>query len=185
MKAKLLAALLILALAGTAAYAVEVNGILAQGEYAKEASFDNGNFRLLWSVVGDKLFMAIDAKAAGWVAVGFEPTSIMANADMVFGIVDAAGSATCVDAWSKGMFGPHPADIDQGGRDSILSFAGKRSGDRVVIEFSRLLNTGDRFDKAIPASGKLKLIFAYSSSLQFNANHRKAGSAIIDMGGSK
>jgi hypothetical protein len=83
------------------------------------------------------------------------------------------------------MFGPHPADIDQGGRDSILSFAGKRSGDRVVFEFSRLLNTGDKFDKVIPASGKLKLIFAYSSSLQFTANHSKAGSAVIDTGGSK
>jgi len=185
MKTKFFLAMLILVFVGTAVHAVDVNGILAQGEYAKEATFDNGNYRLLWSVVGDKLFMAIDAKASGWVAVGFEPSVAMANADMVFGIVDASGAAKCVDAWATGMFGPHPPDVDQGGRDNILSFAGKRSGDRVVFEFSRLLNTGDKFDKVLPATGTVKLIFSYSSSLQFNVKHSKAGSAVIDMGGSK
>lgn len=181
MKAKIILAAFLFALIGSAAFAVEVDGQLTQGEYAKEMTFDKGNFKVLWSVIGDKLFMAIDAKAAGWVAVGFDPTSIMANADMVFGIVDASGSTKSVDAWSTGVFGPHPADAEQGGRDSILSFAGKRSGGRVIFEFSRLLDTGDRFDRVIPAKGTVKLIWAYSSSLQFNANHSRAGSAAISM----
>lgn len=180
MKAKIIFSALILALIGSAAYAVDVDGQVAQGEYAKEMTLDKGNFRLLWSVVGDKFFMAIEANATGWVSVGFDPASIMAKSDMIFGIVDASGSVKCIDAWSTGMFGPHPADTEQGGHDNMLAYAGKRSGNRVVFEFSRLLNTGDKFDKIIPAAGKIKAIWAYSSSLQFSAKHSKAGSIIID-----
>ncbi len=72
MKAKPLALIALLGLVGAAAYAVDVDGQLAQGEYSREASFDKGNYRLLWRIVDDKLFMAIDAKAGGWVAIGFE-----------------------------------------------------------------------------------------------------------------
>ena len=91
MKIKAVIVLLFLALIGSSAFAVDVDGQLAQGEYTKQASFDKGNFNLYWKIVGDKIFMAIEAKASGWVAVGFEPTTVMANADMIFGFVDVSG----------------------------------------------------------------------------------------------
>ncbi|MFA6366096.1 MAG: DOMON domain-containing protein [Candidatus Hydrogenedentales bacterium] len=185
MKLKFLSIMIVLAVIGSAAYAVDVNGTIAQGEYARETSFDNGNFRLLWKIQGDAIFMAIDAKAAGWVAIGFEPTNIMANADMIFGIVDKSGRLQSIDARSTGMFGPHPPDLNQGGQDSILAAAAGRSQDRVVFEFSRKLNTSDKLDNVIPAKGSIKIIWAYSSGLQFTANHSKAGKATLVMDGSE
>ena len=185
MKTKYLVVLALLVILGSAAYAVDVDGVVAPGEYPKEAVFDNGNFRLLWKIIGDKAFMAIDAKAPGWVSVGFQPTAVMANADMIFGFVDAASKVWAVDAWSTGMFGPHPADASQKGSDNLLSSAGKRTADQVVFEFSRLLNTGDKLDKIIPSTGSFKIIWAYASNFQFNGSHMKAGSATLNMDGSK
>jgi hypothetical protein len=185
MKIKILSIMIVLAMIGSAVYAVDVNGTIARGEYPREMSFDNGNFRLLWKIQGDAIFMAIDAKAAGWVAIGFDPTNIMANADMIFGIVDKSGKLQSIDAWSTGMFGPHPPDQDQGGQNSILASAAGRSRDRVVFEFSRKLNTADRLDKVIPAKGSFKVIWAYSSSPQFNAKHSRAGKATLMMDGSE
>ena len=169
----------------SAAFGVDVDGKIAQGEYAREESFDKGSFRLLWRIVGDTAYMAIEATAKGWVSVGFEPTRVMANSDMIFGFVEASGAVRAVDAWSTGLFGPHPPDADQGGSDSILAFAGSRSGDKVVFEFSRLLDTKDKFDKVIPTSGSFKIIWAHSQSMGFNAKHNKAGSATLSMGGSE
>lgn len=183
-KRKLAAALLLIGMAVSVASAVDVDGKILPGEYAREESFDKGSFKLLWRIVGEKIFMAIDSEAKGWVSIGFEPSRIMANSDMVFGFVEASGVVKAVDAWSTGMFGPHPADVDQGGKDSILSFAGLRTGNRVVFEFSRDLVTGDKSDKPIPAKGALKIIWAYSQSMGFNAKHSKAGSATLDMSGS-
>lgn len=130
-------------------------------------------------------FMAIVAKTPGWVAVGFNPSAVMANADMVFGLVKDQNDVQTVDEWSSGIFGPHAPDVDKDGKSDILSYAGTWTGDTVVFEFSRLLNTGDKLDTVIPTSGKLKVIWAYGSSLDLTAKHKKAGSATIQMEGQK
>ena len=170
---------------GSALYGLEVDGLVSPGEYSYEAVFDKGNFRLLWEISGDTIYMAIESSAQGWVSIGFEPTRVMANSDMIFGIISPNGEVQAIDAWSTGMFGPHPPDTNQGGKSNILSFAGKRNNAKQVFEFSRLLDTGDTFDKVIPKSGDLKIIWAYSSSLQFTAKHSKAGSATIKMDSNK
>jgi len=185
MKTTSLFAVLVFLAVGSTAFAVDVDGVITQGEYSSERSYDKGNFRVLWQVSDDRLFMAIDSSASGWVSVGFDPSSVMANSDMIFGMVPAEGTVQAIDAWSTGMFGPHPPDTNQGGKADILSFAGRRSGGRVVFEFSRLLNTGDKYDKVIPADGKIKLIWAYGSSLSFTAKHSKAGSDTITMSAAK
>jgi hypothetical protein len=170
---------------GSLAFAVNIDGALSPGEYAREIMLDKGNFKILWQIEGETVFMAIEAKAPGWVALGFEPTNVMANADMIFGLVGEGKDVQVIDAWSSGMFGPHPPDADQGGKNNVLSFAGSRKDGKVIFEFSRLLNTGDKFDKVIPKTGNLKLIWAYGPNLKFSANHMKAGSATLPMDGVK
>ena len=168
-----------------ALFAVNVDGIVSEGEYSKRTVLDNGNFQLSWEFEGDKIFMAIIAKTPGWVAIGFNPSTVMANADMVFGLVAGDGRAQALDEWSSGIFGPHTPDVDRGGRSDIISYAGTRKGDTVIFEFSRLLNTGDKFDKVIPTSGKFKVIWAYGPSLLLSAKHTKAGTATLQMEGQK
>lgn len=171
--------------AALVAPAVEIDGAIAKGEYGSSQILAKDIFTIHWQVEGDRIHMAIEATSRGWVALGFDPGAVMANADMVFGIVPADKPATAVDAWSTGTFGPHPADASQGGTNDILDFAGARSGESVVFEFTRLLATKDKFDKVIALDKATKLIWAVGSDLAFTARHSKAGAATVNFGGKK
>ncbi|MEN6363977.1 MAG: DOMON domain-containing protein, partial [Rectinema sp.] len=172
-------------LVASSAFAVDVDGVIAKDEYSGETTMIDNSFRFLWKVEGDRIFFAIDAVSPGWVAVGFDPGTIMSKADMVFGIVSANGDVKAVDAWSAGMFGPPRPDVDLGGKANVLTYAGKRNGDKVVFEFSRLLAAGDKFDKTLPATGKVKLICAIGPNLDSTVKHRKTGKGTMDLGGAK
>ncbi|MCD6123089.1 MAG: hypothetical protein J7K04_14725 [Spirochaetales bacterium] len=49
----------------------------------KKANFDNGNYRLIWSIQGDTIYMGISAGTKGWVAIGMEPEQAMDKADIL------------------------------------------------------------------------------------------------------
>lgn len=159
--------------------AVDIDGVIAQNEYSNRQQLDGNNFVLYWQVEGDTIYFAIESTAKGWVSIGFEPKRVMANADMVFGIVGTTVQA--IDAYSTGQFGPHPADTDQGGTNNILAFAGKRTVQGVIFEFSRKLVTEDSKDKPIIPGKDLKLIWAWSNSLSFTAKHNRAGQVVINV----
>lgn len=164
------------------AAAVDIDGVVAPGEYKASAELKKDEFILHWAVQGDRIHMAIDAVAAGWVSVGFDPTRIMANSDMIFGLVAADGIVSALDTWSTGMFGPHPEDTAQGGKPDILASAGKRTAGRVVFEFTHLLDTGDQRDKVISLTGPTKVIWAVGRDLVFTSKHQRAGSATVEFG---
>lgn len=170
---------LLLVLAAAPLFGQNADGAVTAGEYANSVSLADGGFVLHWTVKGRNLFMAVDSEAPGWVSVGFDPVSVMDQADMIFGLVGPDGSTKAVDAFSTGVFGPHPADTSLGGSDDILKFAGRRKDGRVVFEFVRRLDTGDNFDKPILRDGSLKLIWAWGEDLDFNSHHVRAGSEII------
>jgi hypothetical protein len=185
MKRKLAFALVFALAAGASLWSVDLDGKIGAGEYTSSQVLSQGDFTLYWQIEGNKIYIAIEALSPGWVAIGLDPGAIMSNADMIFGLVAADGKTTALDCWSTGPFGPHPADSAQGGADSILASAGSRNGDKVVFEFSRLLDTKDKFDKAIVPGRPMKLIWATGPSLVSTAKHLKKGSAQVSFGGNK
>jgi hypothetical protein len=185
MKRKLAFALVFALAAGASLWSVDLDGKIGAGEYTSSQVLSQGDFTLYWQIEGNKIYIAIEALSPGWVAIGLDPGAIMSNADMIFGLVAADGKTTALDCWCTGPFGPHPADSAQGGADSILASAGSRNGDKVVFEFSRLLDTKDKFDKAIVPGRPMKLIWATGPSLVSTAKHLKKGSAQVSFGGNK
>jgi hypothetical protein len=165
--------------AAASAWAVDIDGRIAAGEYASTQVLSQGVFTLHWRVQGDRIHLAIEAVSKGWIAVGFDPAAVMAKADMVFALVGADGKTTSSDNWSTGTFGPHPADVEQGGTSDILAQAGRRDGDRVVFEFTRLLDTKDKFDKVIVPGKPMKVIWATGPSLASTAKHDRRGQASV------
>ncbi len=163
------------------AFGQVIDGVVKEGEYARQISADKDNVIIAWTIKDDRVYFGLDFKSKGWISIGFDPTVIMANADMVFGMVPESGPVEAIDAFSTGTFGPHPPDSQLGGKNDILQFAGSRQGDRIHFEFVRLLKSGDRYDKDIPVSGRLKLIWAYGPSMSFTAKHVKAGSVTVAM----
>lgn len=147
-------------------------------EYANATQIE-GNYELYWSTDDQYAYFGIKAKTDGWVAIGFEPSSKMKNADMVFGFVED-GQVTVVDMYSTGDFGPHPEDTEKGGTNDILEFGGSEDDEYTVIEFKRNLVTGDEYDNDL-TSGTVKVIWAYGSNDSLSQRHSSRGSAEIEL----
>jgi len=159
-----------------------LNGVIDSGEYEFSATFGGGDFILHWKIETDTILMAMEGRTNGWVTIGFDPENRMEGADMVFGWVTSTGGISAVDAYATGPTGPHPKDTDLGGTSDILCFGGKESGGKTVIEFKRLLSTGDSKDKTIPTSGDLTIIWALGPNDDFDSQHSDRGVGKIDFG---
>jgi len=160
---------------GVIAWAAD--GVITPGEYQKNKSF--GDFELHWTTDDLYLYMGMKAKTAGWVAVGFDPSSLMKDADIVQGFVKD-GALSIADQYSTGQFGPHPADTQLGGTDDMLASGGKSDSGYTTIEFKRKLDTGDKYDKPLH-KGSNKIIWAYGSDPQFTIKHFARGSGQIGL----
>jgi len=159
-----------------------VDGIVMPGEYPSRQEFGNGTFAISWRIEGNLIDMALEGKTAGWISIGFGPTEAMKDADMVFGWVNEEGKAFSVDAYATGRYGPHPPDANLGGTNDIASFAGREENGVTVIEFTRLLDTGDRYDKKLPLSGPLDILWALGPSDKFTDRHAVRGKGMLTLG---
>ncbi len=177
------AALMLLLAPSCAAEGSSVDGDIHEGEYEFHISLGDGHFDLYWKFLdNDTIQMAIQAKASGMVAVGFDPTVRMKDADMVIGYRRSSGEFDLHDTYSIDETGPHPDDVDEGGSFDLLEYTVKESGGVTTAEFTRLLSTGDDLDNDIPREGKMTLIWATSKTDEFETYHTRRGTAIIDMG---
>lgn len=166
--------------AGVQAAQPLVDGVAKAGEYDHSTSLGDGLYTLSWTVAGDTVWFGIQATTTGWVALGIDPQIAMSEADMVFGWV-SGGKATILDQYATGMFGPHPDDTSLGGTTDILSSGGSEQAGMTTIEFSRKRVTRDIYDKPVPASGILKIIWAIGNADGISP-HAAKGSATIDIG---
>lgn len=169
--------------AAAAVSAVEIDGKIAPGEYSGSAVLKKDVFTIHWQYEGDRIHVAMEAVSPGWIAIGFDPAAAMSKADMVFAVVGPGNAVSITDQWSTGMFGPHKEDSLQGGSGDILASAGTREGDRVVVEFTRLVDTKDSLDKVI--SGSMKVIWATGPDFSQTAKHKAKGSAKVEFGSAK
>ncbi len=162
-----------------------IDGVITSGEYDSTKSFGGGNYELSWELVDNaSISIGIVAQTTGWVAIGFDPTTQMLDADIIFAWVDANGTVKIIDAISLVATGAnHPADTDQGGTDDILSSDGSENSTHTLIEFTRFLSTGDANDNEIPLNGVIDIIWAYGSSDSFSEYHGGArGSSAMTIG---
>ena len=178
----ILTALLVLG-SSAAVSAVDIDGTIAEGEYGNQLSLSTGDFLLYWELDKDTAHFGVQARAEGWVSLGIDPTQAMAEADMIFGWVEDGGKAGALDCYSTGLFGPHPPDEELGGGHHILSFAGSEQGGITTFEFSRALETGDAYDKALSQEEEHKIIWASGDSDNYLDPHNRRGSATISLTG--
>ena len=161
---------------------VDMDGLVEDGEYEFDASFDGGNFVIFWRIEADHIYMAIRAKTTGWVSIGFDPSVRMKDADMLIGWVTKSGTAGLLDCYSTGDYGPHPPDTSLGGTDDIIRYEGSESGGSTTIEFKRLLRTGDRYDTNMELDGPMEIIWAVGDDDDYTSGHGVArGAGTIDL----
>jgi hypothetical protein len=155
----------------------QADGVLGDNEYLNEMAY--GDYEVRWKADESNIYFGIKAKTEGWLAIGLNPSSQMKDADMIFGAV-SNGQTIVSDQFSTGTFGPHSPDAELGGSEDIIEFGGREDGGFTTLEFSRALDTGDSYDNAL-TKGKIKIIWAYSSSDDFDSQHTSRSSGEITL----
>jgi len=159
-----------LAQVSSGSYHPEIDGIVEEQEYPRKLELERGRFIISWKNDHEFLYMALKAKTTGWLAIGFEPTSRMKDADMIFGWVEDE-KTTLLDLYSTGSTGPHPPDEELGGTNDIIEFKGSEKDGYTTIEFKRKMNTNDEYDKVLLPGQTLNFIWAMATSDSFNNKH--------------
>lgn len=156
-----------------------IDGTVNASEYAYSVVTKAGVYTLYWSIDQNNsmIYVGIVAATTGWVAVGFDAQTGMDKADIYFGYVDG-DQQNAVDTYSDGPTGPHPADVDAGGKNDITDFAVTEKNGETSFEFSRKLNTGDSRDNALE-NKQIKVIWAIGSSDDITVRHEPSNRGTI------
>jgi PKD repeat protein len=113
---------------------------------------------LEWRSDSANLHIRLSAPTTGWVAVGFNPSSMMKDANFIMGYV--VGN----DAFISDQFGTavtsHTPDADLGGSDNVFDSEGTQTG-ATRITFTIPLDSGDSYDQALVAGQTYKVIVAH------------------------
>lgn len=146
--------------------AMITSAVSADDEIGYTESFSpNGDFTADWCVEGATINFRITADASGWVGLGFSDNQLMPNSD----IIQANGAGAIQDGWALARAAP-PADASQ---DVTLRSA-TEDGGTTIVEFSRLLDTGDEDDLSLDRARYLLWAFNASND-SFNQRHSFRG----------
>ncbi|WP_051309725.1 DOMON domain-containing protein [Desulfogranum japonicum] len=122
-------------------------------------SLDIEKMHFSWSVNGDQLAVKISAPTTGWVAIGFNPTDKMKDADIVIGYVKD-GKVKIEDDF--GMAATlHKSDTKIGGSENVTVVGGSEENGITTLEFTLPLNSGDDKDTVIDPAADTVVIVGY------------------------
>jgi hypothetical protein len=130
-----------------------------------------------WKTSGDVLEGVMEADTDGWIAVGFDPSKGMQDANIIIGYVE--DSAVFIRDDFGTWFTSHGDDEELGGTKDVSILGGSEIGGKTVIEFSIPLNSQDTKDKPLIPGNEYSIILAYGTKDDFKGMHRKKGKAEI------
>jgi len=147
---------------------------------AQDKSWEGNGFVVTWKLSTDQLEMTIETETTGWVSVGFEPTRIMKDANIIIASVLPDGSVIAEDHYGTGTFS-HKKDTDLGGTKNVTVISGSESEGKTRITFSIPLNSGDSKDVILTPGKKTKIILASSKADSFTKKHNKKAKTEIEL----
>ena len=122
-----------------------VDGVIAEGEYAHTQRL--GRTDVYWSNDAEHLWVALSAKATGYVSVGFDPVNRKVGANYIIGYVKDGVADIRDNVGTRGNL--HDEDVNVGGTDDILASAGTEEDGVTILEFVIPLDSGDPYDRKL------------------------------------
>ena len=158
--------------------------MIVPGEYTSTKSFASGTmtFTLHWKTDAQNIYIGMEAPVTGYIAMALDPDIAggKTNTDMIWGYV-AGGQTSLFDQWATTESGStHPDDSAQGGQNNILQFGGAETGGKTIIEFKRLLTTGDAMDRPF-VTGVNRIMWAVHDVMDDLSFHSFAGRGDITL----
>jgi hypothetical protein len=135
-------------------------------ETAAEASVDSSGFKtmalkgfhLRWKVEGESLRVNLKTETTGWLAVGFDPTTMMQDANLIIGYVKD-GKLHARDDYGSGRVS-HQPDIAAGGTSDIYELAGTEEDGFTELSFVMPMDSGDTRDRPLVEGNEYGLILS-------------------------
>jgi hypothetical protein len=149
--------------------------LAAQSAAAPLVAEANG-IKLSIVLKADTAEITVSAKTGGWVAVGFDPASMMKGADILIGYVKDGKAFGRDDTGSSPI--SHKSDESMGGTSDFVSVAGTEKDGITTLVFTVPRASKDALDKPLTA-GKHSVILAYGSADDFSTKHVAKGKAEI------
>ncbi len=134
---------------------------------------------LEWKIDGPNLEVILTAPTRGWVAVGFDPSSLMKDANLIIGYVK--DDETFVRDDFGNYFTSHVSDESLGGSNDVVIKEGEEKKKETKIAFIIPLNSGDKYDKVLEAGKSYTVMLAYGDVDKFDVRHRKRAKVKITL----
>lgn len=117
----------------------------------------------------------------GWVAIGFDPSSAMKDAQFIIAYVQD-GDVFIRDDFGTGFF-THASDEALGGTDDISNAEGSEQNGKTAVSFTIPLDSGDRHDAVLASGKKHALLIAYGrdGADDFSLKHQSRSSVNITL----
>lgn len=146
---KVILFLLISSMLAVALYANGAQEVTPQTAEDGYMSVEAEQMQFKWRITDGRLEVEMSAMSTGWVAVGFDPSRVMKDANFIIGYVEG-DEVTVNDQFGSGTFS-HTADTELGGSNDIIEAEGREEDGRTVISFSIPLDSGDEYDTVLAA----------------------------------
>ena len=133
-----------------------------------------------WKIEGDTLHGKMTAKTKGWVAVGFNPSKKMKDANFIIGYVKD-GKPSIKDHFGDKATG-HSEDTKKGGTEDVTLVGGSEEKGTTTIEFTIPMNSADKLDGTLAKDGDTVLLLGYGPDRDsFKARHKFRTSMTVNL----
>lgn len=122
-----------------------------------------------WVIMEGEIHIKLTAPAKGWIAIGFNPSRAMKDADYKMGYVDG-DKVVLEDHFGTAMF-RHQEDTRIGGKNDFELIGGSETGNQTFLEFVMPLNSGDEYDSVLVEGAETKVLLAYASTDNMSRKH--------------
>ena len=144
-------------LLGAASVSLLLSGNLHASDYQHSLTVDKMTFA--WSVAGETLAIKLSAPTTGWVGIGFHPTDMMKDANIILGFVKD-GKVEISDDFGTQVT-QHSPDTKRDGQENVTVVSGSETGNTTILEFTIPLKSGDPNDGVINPQADTVVLLAY------------------------
>ncbi len=130
-----------------------------------------------WTISEGNLYVILSAPTDGWVSVGFDPTRMMKDANIIIGYVK--GTEVVIDDQFGIRTTSHKPDTELGGTNDVTILGGSDTGGITTLRFSIPLDSGDTFDRKIEKGNEYTILVAYGARDNLTSYHKKRGKVKI------
>ncbi len=137
------------------------------------------NFIMEWIIEDNIITVTASAPTTGWIAVGFDPSAAMKDANIIIGYV-RDGELFISDDFGNGHIS-HAPDTELGGTSDVTGLTGTEQNGTTMISFSIPLDSEDQYDTTLIQGSTHKIIIAYGPAEADNFQGYHAWAETIEL----